>query len=392
MNTQAEAKFRAAQQKLAAKPDDLATLKEFAEAARGFDKRNDAMDALMAAYKRRPTPELYSELRSICTYPEFQAIKPPLESGAPKTQAGTGVEILPRKAFPMLLDKVIFYPVQDGLSVFILICCTFLMAAGDLLRLAGPLGISATLILWGVAYAYYWSVLHSSGMGEKDTRGFPDFTDPGSLGTAVGQYFMVMVVCFGPAILWWLLLPAFFSSSPERDYDPSEQVQMETSPETDEESSGEEEVAPPKRQEAPPKHRAVPRERDEVKGALAKGLFFLLGSIALFILGVLYYPMALMLAGFTHSAGELFNLPAAVRSIMKISGDYLICLGFFIGSYILVAVVVIVLNVAAGGLPWPVRFGVVFVGWSINTYLFIVQMRTAGLLYYAREKDLGWFQ
>jgi hypothetical protein len=28
----------------------------------------------------------------------------------------------------------------------------------------------------------------------------------------------------------------------------------------------------------------------------------------------------------------------------------------------------------------------------IDTYLVIAQMRTAGLLFYAREKDLGWFQ
>jgi hypothetical protein len=76
----------------------------------------------------------------------------------------------------------------------------------------------------------------------------------------------------------------------------------------------------------------------------------------------------------------------------RILGDYLICLGFFIGSYILVAIIVFVLNVVAGGLPWPIRIAMVFVGWSINTYLIIVQMRTAGLLYYAREKDLGWFQ
>jgi hypothetical protein len=152
MNTQAEGKFRAAQMKLGAKPDDLATLKEFAEAARGFDKRDDALAALKAAYERRPTTELYAELRAICTYPEFQAIKPPPESGAPKVQVGTGAEVLPHKPFPMLLDQVIFYPVQNGLAVFILVCCTILMAAGDLLRLAGPLGVAGWLILWGVAY------------------------------------------------------------------------------------------------------------------------------------------------------------------------------------------------------------------------------------------------
>jgi uncharacterized membrane protein len=227
-------------------------------------------------------------------------------------------------------------------------------------------------------------------MGEKYTRGFPDFTDPGSLGTAVSQYFMVLVVCFGPAVLM-LFLPTFFPSSSEREYvPPPVPVQAEAAPET--EGSEDDEEAPAQSPEVPPAYQVGSDERADIKSGATKTVIVIVAAIALFFLGVLYYPMALMLAGFTQSIAELFNLPAAIRSIAKISGDYLICLGFFIGSYLLVAVVLFVLNVAAAGLPWPVRFGIVFIGWCINTYLFIVQMRTAGLLYYAREKDLGWFQ
>ena len=294
---------------------------------------------MKAAYGRRPTPELYAELRSICTYPEFQAIAKPPETGAPPPpQPGTGAELLPRKKFPLLLDQVIFYPVQNGMAVFILIVCTFLITAGHLmLQYAGLLGYGAAIILWGVAYAYYWSVLHSSGMGEKETRGWPDYSDPSSLGTAVGQYFMVNAVCFGPAVLM-LFYPLFFDSVP--------------------------------------------------------GLLNVVGAIVLFLAGVVYYPMALMLAGFTHGVGELFNLPAAIRSIFKIPGDYLICLGFFVGSYLLVIIILVILNVTSASTtaPLPLKIVLTLFGQFINTYLFIVQMRTAGLLYYAREKDLAWFQ
>jgi len=339
MSAQAEGKYRAAKERLASAPNDLAALREFAEASRGFDKRDEAVAAMKAAYGRRPTPELYAELRSICTFPEFQAIAKPPESGAaPPKQAGTGVELLPRKKFPLLLDQVIFYPVQNGMAVFILIVCTFLITAGHLmLAWAGFMGYAAAVILWGVAYAYFWSVLHSSGMGEKETRGWPDFSDPGSLGTAVGQYFMVNVVCFGPAVLM-LYYPLFFDSIP--------------------------------------------------------GLLNLVGAIVLFFAGVVYYPMALMLAGFTHSVGEMLNLPAAIRSIFKIPMDYLICLAFFVGSYILVVIILVILGAtsASATTPLPLKILLTLFGQFINTYLFIVQMRTAGLLYYAREKDLGWFQ
>jgi hypothetical protein len=333
MNTQAEGKYRAAQQKLAAKPDDLATLKEFAEAARAFDKRDDGVSALKTAYLKRPTPELYAELRTFCTYPEFQSIKPPAESAAPKVQAGTGAEILPRKAFPLLLDQVILYPVQDGMSVFILLTSTVAMTVGALFAYAyGGLGIMAAVIFFGIVFGYLWSVMDASGMGEKRTRGWPDLTNPEEFGSAIGQYYMVLVICFGPSIAFLVLNPL-----------------------------------------------------DNV--ALA-----LIGSLVLAFGGALYYPMALMLAGFTHSAWEALNLPSGIRSIAKMPIDYLICLAFILFSLMVVTFGQFLLGHTFADAPFPVRILVGLMVQALTVYLLTVQMRTVGLLYYAREKDLGWFQ
>ena len=336
MSAQAEGKFRAARERLGGAPDDLAALRAFAEAARGFDKRDEAVAAMKAAYQRRPTPELFAELRSICTFPEFQAIaKPPENPNAgPAKQAGTGAEILPKKPFPLLLDQVIFYPVQDGLSVFILVTCTISMTIGSLFAGAlGGIGIAAALLFFGIVFGYLWTVLHASGMGEKHTRGWPDLTQPEEFGAAVGQYYMTILICFAPAFAVLLFRPLG------------------------------EEIGP------------------NVLAAILAGFF-----------GMLYFPMALMMAGFTHSAWEALNFPSGLRSISKMPGDYLICLGFLLFSGIVITLGQVVLKVTFRDATIPAQIGVALIVQTASVYLMIVMMRTVGLLYYAREKDLGWFQ
>ena len=334
MNTQSEGKYRAAKERLAHAPDDLAALREFSLAARDFDKRDEAVAALKSAYQRRPTPELYGDLRQICTYPEFQAIAPPASQGKePTKQAATGAEILPRKAFPMLLDQVIFYPVQDGLSVFILITCAISMTIGSMFAGAmGGIGIAAAVIFMGIVFGYLWSVMHASGMGEKRTRGWPDFSNPEDFGAAVGQYYMVFAICFAPAFIVLFMNP----------FD------------------------------------------NETLSVLA--------SIGLAGIGVLYYPMAMMMAGFTHSAWEALNLPSGLKSIFRMPMDYLICLAFIAFTFVVVTVAQVLIMVTFADAPFLVRVGISVVAQVASVYLLIVQMRAVGLLYYAREKDLGWFQ
>lgn len=335
MSTQAEAKYRAAKERLAGSPDDLAALKEFSEAARAFGRRPEALDALKAAYSKRATQELYAELRMVCTFPEFQAIPKPPESGAaPANAPGSGAELLPRKAFPLLLDQVVFYPVQDGQSIFILVTCAIMMTIGSMFAWAmAGVGVAGALLCYGIVFGYLWTVLHASGMGEKHTRGWPDLTHPEEFGAAVGQYYMVLFICFGPAIAVLFLRPLGDEFTPN-----------------------------------------------------------LLASIALGLGGMLYFPMALMLAGFTHNSWEALNLPSGLRSIFKMPGDYLICLGFMLFAGILITVGQVMLGTTFGAAPFPLRVAISLVGQTLSVYLMIVQMRTVGLLYYAREKDLGWFQ
>jgi hypothetical protein len=336
MKEKEEAKYRAAKSRLEAAPDDLAALKEFAEASKGVDRRFEGLDALQAAYKRNPSHPLYAELRSICTFPEFQAIPPPPDSAgpAPEAKSRIGREILPRRSFPLMLDQVILYPVQDGLSIFILLCCSLLFAVASVFSRYGFLGWAIAAAISGYVFAYFWTVVTSSGNGEKGSPGWPDFSDVGDLFGAFGQWLMVWVACLGPALV--LLI--------------------------------------------------IGLTRDGGPGVLLP-----FAVIGLALIGLAYYPMALMLAGFTHDLWQAFNFPTGLRTILKIPADYLICLGFIVGSYLAAVVIEIVLLTVARQMPLVPWFLIMAMCRVLDTYLLIVQMRAVGLLYYAREKDLGWF-
>jgi hypothetical protein len=174
--------------------------------------------------------------------------------------------------------------------------------------------------------------MHASGMGEKHTRGWPDIANPEEFGAAVGQYYMVFAICFAPAFLVLFM-------------DPFDNMTL----------SG-------------------------------------LTAIGLAGIGVLYYPMALMLAGFTHSSWEALNLPSGLKSIFKMPMDYLICLAFIAFTFVIVTVAQYVIIVTFADAPFLVRVAISVVAQVASVYLLIVQMRAVGLLYFAREKDLGWFQ
>lgn len=338
MREKEEARYRAARARLAAAPDDLDALKEFAEASKGGDRRTEGLDALQAAYKRNPSHPLYAALRSICTFPEFQAIPPPPEDAgpAPEAKSSAGQEILPRRAYPLMLDQVIFYPVQDAMSAMILICCSLIFAVASVLASrAGVLGLAAAAAISGYAFAYLWTVVASSGVGEKRSPGWPDFTDVWELFGAFGQWVMVWVACLGPALVLLIY--------------------------------------------------GVTRD-----GGL--GVVIPIGVIGLALLGMAYYPMALMLAGFTHDMWQVFNFPSGYRTILRMPGDYLICLGFFLSGYLAVVVIELALIYVADRMPLAPWIVIMAMCRVLGTYLLIVQMRAAGLLYYSREKDLGWFQ
>lgn len=105
--------------------------------------------------------------------------------------------------------------------------------------------------------------------------------------------------------------------------------------------------------------------------------------------GTVYFPMALLLLGYTGHWAAPFNLPLGLRSMRRLGGGYALCvLGFL----------------AAAATAFVLELGVVrrlppftAAGWVARTatslaelYLSAVAMRALGLLYLARGERLDW--
>ena len=48
--------------------------------------------------------------------------------------------------------------------------------------------------------------------------------------------------------------------------------------------------------------------------------------------GTLYFPMALLLLGFTGDWRAGFNLPLGIRSMGRLGADYAVCVALFLGT------------------------------------------------------------
>lgn len=105
--------------------------------------------------------------------------------------------------------------------------------------------------------------------------------------------------------------------------------------------------------------------------------------------GTVYFPMSLLLLGYTGHWAAPFNLPLGLRSMVRLGAPYALCVAGFL---------------AAAAAASALELGVVrhlpvltLPGWVARTatslaelYLAAVAMRALGLLYLARGARLGW--
>jgi hypothetical protein len=107
------------------------------------------------------------------------------------------------------------------------------------------------------------------------------------------------------------------------------------------------------------------------------------------LIGCIYFPMAFTAVAMFDSVAAV-NPLLVVPSIMKIAGSYFLTIAIFAAVLVLQwladTVLPAVLQVGFGGriLFWIVSN---FVG----LYLLVVEVRILGLLYRARQEELGWF-
>jgi hypothetical protein len=114
-------------------------------------------------------------------------------------------------------------------------------------------------------------------------------------------------------------------------------------------------------------------------------------TAALAVAGLLYYPMALLLIGFSERWVGSLHAVFAVRSMFVLGRDYLSCCVFVLVTFGVSSGLEVAVAVLPPGLPFAAIAGAHAAAVFVELALYAVQMRAVGLLYLANKDRLGWF-
>lgn len=115
-------------------------------------------------------------------------------------------------------------------------------------------------------------------------------------------------------------------------------------------------------------------------------------AAALGLAGVVYYPMALLLVGFSGGLLAGLRLPTALRALKVLGMDYALCGVLVFVTFGLSTAVEFGVRAAWRHVgPWPGLAATIAASF-LELTLYAIHMRAVGLLYRAHAKDLGWFR
>lgn len=251
---------------------------------------------------------------------------------------GTCGNVFTREAPPApevpSLATAIRYPFAGvGARVFIFTVAPLYAVCGALPL--GPFAWMGQLLLGGYIAQWLWEILTRTALGKHEPPGSPFAEHPLELVGNFLRFLGALAVAFAPAAIFAVALV----------------------------------------------WNDVPREG--LAGAAA-------GLLAL--AGLAYYPMALLLIGFSERWSAAFHVGFAVRSIARIGGDYLLCCIFFLVTFGVSTALETGIAALPGSVGFGVRFGARLAAGVVEVILWAIQMRAVGLVYLANKERLGWFR
>lgn len=117
-----------------------------------------------------------------------------------------------------------------------------------------------------------------------------------------------------------------------------------------------------------------------------------LATVALLVAGVLYYPMALLLIGFSERWVGSLHVIFGVKSALLIGRDYLLCCVFFVVTFGTSTAIEAAIALLPSRVDLSLRLLAHGAGVFVELALYAIQMRAVGLLYLAHKERLGWFR
>jgi len=186
----------------------------------------------------------------------------------------------------------------------------------------GLFSLFISIAAWGYLLLMLQQVIHGTAMGENRLPNWPDFDGFGELFTKWVQWLVVMVVSFGAAIVLAAMAGA---------------------------------------------------ERDQS---------LLIGAVAAFLAGSVYFPMAILSVGMHDTVGGLSPI-LVFRSIFQVPGHYLLTLVIF-GC-------LAGLQILTSELSKVIPIGGVLIDKLDELWSAVFLARVLGGLYYVNRRKLSWF-
>jgi len=106
--------------------------------------------------------------------------------------------------------------------------------------------------------------------------------------------------------------------------------------------------------------------------------------VIFFVLGTIYYPIALISVALFENGLAPLNIPVLIKAIVKMKWDYFLA----ILSMFIVQIIAFFVN-QIFQLQIPIVG--VFIFWVVTIYFVTLQMYILGNIYYVHEDDLDWF-
>lgn len=123
---------------------------------------------------------------------------------------------------------------------------------------------------------------------------------------------------------------------------------------------------------------------DSLKGTLQGGLgLSLIAVVVSAVWGFFYYPMALLIAGYTHNLGSVLNPLVGLDTMRRLGSQYFVAFAFYLVTIAMQFGINILINIVIG------QIGGSIINGAISFYFSLVVAYLLGLALFKRSDELG---
>jgi hypothetical protein len=286
-------------------------------------------------------------------------------------------------SFAAGLSTVFKYPLKGkGLPILLLGALFMWIGRGLASHGIGTAGLTIAGFIAAYMAMFYIDVCHTTVSGDDELPEWPDPLRLHEFGLDVGKFLVAFIVSFLPVILIFVFATSsLFSASDEELAEMANTPIAATTAEPQDEDDDDPAPAPAP---APAPPMTTPKPKPEVSPLAGTLILCGLGILVFGLVGLIYLPMATLVNVVMGSPFTCFNFPFVFRSIGSAAKDYMICLGAYFVTWLVMGAAEA--GVRAANIILFTGLGLAF----LELYAMTVLMRMLGLFYRMNQARLGW--